>query len=57
MIQQGLIVGVDDEAHIGDAGVDHVGEHEVDHAVAAAVGDGAGVAVLGQLTADPGLER
>ena len=49
MIQQGLVVGVDDQAHIGDTGVDHVGEHEVNHPVPAAIGDGAGVAVLGQL--------
>ena len=38
-----------DDAHVGDAGVDVVGQHEVDQAVAAAEGQRAGVAGAGQL--------
>ena len=49
VVQQRLIIGVDDESHIGDAGIYHIGEHEIHDAVAPAIGDGAGVPVLGEL--------
>ena len=49
VIQQGLVAGVDDEAHVGHAGVDQIGEHEVNDAVAPPIGHGAGIAVLGEL--------
>ena len=50
MVQQGLIALVDDHAHVGDAGVDIVGQHKVDQAVTAAERQRAGVAGAGQLT-------
>ena len=49
MVQQGLIALMDHHAHVGDAGVDAVGQHEVNQAVAAAEGQRAGVAGTGQL--------
>ena len=33
MIQQGLVVGMDDEPHIRDTCIDHIGEDEIDNAV------------------------
>ena len=49
VIQQALITAMEDNAHIGDASVDHAGENEVDDAVAAGEGDGGGHAVLRQI--------
>ena len=49
VVQQGLIALVEDDAYIADAGVDHAAEYKVNHAVAAAEGQGAGVAGTGQL--------
>ena len=49
MVQQRLIALVDDNAHVGDTGVDIVGQHKVDQAVAAAERQRAGVAGAGQL--------
>ena len=49
VVQQGLIALVNDNAHVGDTGVDVVGEHEINQAVTAAEGQGAGVARTGQL--------
>ena len=50
VVQEGLIVLVDDDAHVGDAGIDIVGEHKVDEAVAPAEGERTGVAGTGELT-------
>ena len=50
MIQQRLALLLHDHADVYNAGVDHVGEHEIDHAVAAAKGDRGDGAVAGQLT-------
>ena len=49
MVQQGLIVLLKHQAHIGDAGVGGVGEHEVDETIASAVGHGGHGANGGQL--------
>ena len=49
MVQQGLVALVDDQAHVGDAGVDIVGEHEVHQTIPPAEGQGAGVPGAGQL--------
>ena len=37
------------DAHIPDAGIDHVGEHKVHHPIVAAEGDGAVDALLDEL--------
>ena len=39
MIHQGLVVALRNHAHLGDAGVDHVGQWEIDQTVPAAEGD------------------
>lgn len=49
VVQQGLIALVNDDAHVGDTGVDVVGEHEINEAVTAAEGQGAGVTGTSQL--------
>ena len=49
MVQKALIVAVHDHAHVGDAGVDHAAEDEVNDAVAPREGDGRRGAVGGQL--------
>ena len=49
MVQQALIVAVQHDAHVGHAGVLHVGEHKVNDAIASAKGDRGGHAVLDQL--------
>ena len=48
VVQQALVVAVQDHAHVGDAGVDHAAEDEVDNAVASREGDGGGDPVEGQ---------
>ena len=50
VVQKGLIALMDHHAHVGDAGVDAVGQHEVDEAVPPAEGQRTGVAGAGQLT-------
>ena len=50
MVQQGLIALMYNDAHVGNAGVDVVGEHEVHQAVPPAKGQGAGVPGTGQLS-------
>ena len=49
VIQHTLALAVHDDAHVPDAGVDHVGEHKVHHPIVAAEGHGAVDAVLDQL--------
>lgn len=49
MIHQGLVVALGDHAHLVDARIDHVGEGEVDQAVAPAEGNRSHGAVVGQL--------
>ena len=49
VVQQALVVALDGDAHVGDAGVDHAAEDEVDEAVAPREGDGGGHAGLRQL--------
>ena len=49
MIQHGLALAVHDDAHIGDTGVDHGGQHKVDDPVIPRKGDGAVDAVGDQL--------
>ena len=49
VVQQGLIALMYNDAHVGNAGVDIVGEHEVHQAVPPAEGQGAGVPGTGQL--------
>ena len=46
MLHQGLIVLGGQHAHVGNAGVDHVGQHEIHHAVASAEGDRGHIAVV-----------
>ena len=50
MVQHALALALHDDAHILHAGVDHIGEHEVHHAVLTADGNGAMDSVLDQLT-------
>ena len=54
MIQHTLALAVHDDAHIGDPGVDHIGEHEVHHPVVAAEGQGA-VDTVGRQLPQTGL--
>ena len=49
MIQQRLIALVNDNAYVRDPGVDIIGQHKVDQAVAPAEGERAGIARAGQL--------
>ena len=49
MIQHTLALAVHDHAHVGDTGVDHVGQHKVHHPEIAAEGQRAMNAVGGQL--------
>ena len=49
MVQQALVVAVEDDAYIADAGVDHAAEYKVNHAVAAAEGHRGWRAQLRQL--------
>ena len=49
MVQNTLALAVHDDAHVGDTGVDHVGQDEIDHPVIAAEGQRAVDAVGGQL--------
>ena len=49
VIQKALVPAVKDDAHVGDAGVDHAAEDKVDNAVAPGKGDGSGHTVGGQL--------
>ena len=50
VVQKRLVALVDDQAYVGDARVDVVGQHEVDQTVASAKGQRAGVAGTGQFT-------
>ena len=49
VVEQALVVAVQHDADVRDARALHVGEHEVDRAVAPAERHGAGHALLGQL--------
>ena len=49
VVQKGLVALMDDDAHVGDAGVDIVGQHEVDQTIPAAEGQRTGVARASQL--------
>ena len=49
VVQHALALAVHDDAHIPDAGIDHVGEHKVHHPIVAAEGDGAVDALLDEL--------
>ena len=50
MIQHALALAVHDNAHVGDPGIDHVGQDKVHHPVIAAKGQRAVDTVGGQLT-------
>ena len=49
VVQHALALAVHDDAHVPDAGIDHVGEHKVHHPIVAAEGDGAVDALLDEL--------
>ena len=49
VVQQALVPAVEHHAHVGDPGVDHAAEDEVDDAVAPREGDGSGHPVGGQI--------
>ena len=46
VIHQGVVVLGGQHAHVGDAGVDHIGQHEIHQAVTPAEGDGGHIAVV-----------
>ena len=48
MVQHGLALALHDDAHVGDAGVDEVGQHEIHHPVFTGEGNGAVYAGLDQ---------
>ena len=52
MVHQGLVVHLGDDANIRDVRVDHAGEHKIDQAVAAAIGDATRGPVGGQAPQD-----
>ena len=49
MVQKALVIALEHHARVGDAGVDHAAEDEVDNAVAPRKGNGGGHAVGRQL--------
>ena len=48
VVHQGVVVLLDQHAHVEDAGVDHIGQREVHQAVTSAEGDGGHVPVLSE---------
>ena len=49
MVQKALITAMEDDAHVGDPGVDHTAEDEVNDAVTPRKGNRSGSTVSGQL--------